>query len=125
MCDQHPVEETEHEWHPLGQPAMSATVTSGEKFVFSICLDGLLSATSVMSVTGAISMHAVHGWPHLLPPDWLWKGSGDESPLAGEQKCGDLQLYLVCKGAVLLPLNIGGGFVLLLIFLRNSKHKVF
>lgn len=80
MCDQHPVEEAEHEWHPehpVGQSAMSATVTSGNKFVFSICLDGLLSATSVMSViwgqswTGALTEHPVHGWPHLLPPDWL------------------------------------------------------
>lgn len=127
----------EHEWHPehpLGQSAMSSTVTSGKKFVFSICLDGLLSATSVMSViwgqslTGALTEHPVHGWPHLLPPDWLniLRLSGDGKPLAGGQKCGDLQLYPVFKGAVLLPQNIGSGFVLFLVFsLRNSKYKVF
>lgn len=56
----------------------------------------------------------------------VWKGSGDGKPLAGGQKCGDLQLYPVFKGADLLPQNIGGGFVLFLIFsLRNSKYKVF
>lgn len=71
MCDQHPDEETEHEWHPehpVGPAEMSATVTTGKRFVFSICLYGLLSATSVMSMiwglslTGALTKRPVHDW---------------------------------------------------------------